>query len=116
MSRLVDAFGRAIEYLRLSVTDRCDLRCSYRLPRGFRDSEKPDRWLDFREARTGVGQGGARPGYEPDRLLPIIESPSSTRKAAKIILSRRCGSRCASRAPNGAPATLARLIIATAGQ
>ncbi|MBI1252139.1 MAG: GTP 3',8-cyclase MoaA [Alphaproteobacteria bacterium] len=26
---LVDSFGRAITYLRLSVTDRCDLRCAY---------------------------------------------------------------------------------------
>ncbi|MEO1311131.1 MAG: GTP 3',8-cyclase MoaA [Pseudomonadota bacterium] len=26
---LVDPFGRAITYLRLSVTDRCDLRCTY---------------------------------------------------------------------------------------
>ncbi len=26
---LMDPFGRAIEYLRLSVTDRCDLRCTY---------------------------------------------------------------------------------------
>lgn len=29
---LVDPFGRAIDYLRLSVTDRCDLRCVYCLP------------------------------------------------------------------------------------
>ena len=28
-SPLVDAFGRRITYLRLSVTDRCDLRCNY---------------------------------------------------------------------------------------
>lgn len=28
-SRLEDAFGRRISYLRLSVTDRCDLRCRY---------------------------------------------------------------------------------------
>ncbi|WP_374758574.1 GTP 3',8-cyclase MoaA [Sphingomonas sp. GV3] len=27
--RLVDAHGRAIRYLRISVTDRCDLRCRY---------------------------------------------------------------------------------------
>ncbi len=27
--RLVDPFGRQITYLRLSVTDRCDLRCTY---------------------------------------------------------------------------------------
>ncbi|MEC9251013.1 MAG: GTP 3',8-cyclase MoaA [Pseudomonadota bacterium] len=26
---LIDAFGRRISYLRLSVTDRCDLRCQY---------------------------------------------------------------------------------------
>ncbi|MBO6730515.1 MAG: radical SAM protein, partial [Maricaulis sp.] len=26
---LIDAFGRRITYLRLSVTDRCDLRCQY---------------------------------------------------------------------------------------
>ncbi|MFN4020525.1 MAG: GTP 3',8-cyclase MoaA [Erythrobacter sp.] len=29
---LVDAFERRITYLRLSVTDRCDLRCSYCMP------------------------------------------------------------------------------------
>ncbi len=29
---LVDAFRRRITYLRLSVTDRCDLRCSYCMP------------------------------------------------------------------------------------
>lgn len=26
---LIDSFGRRIDYLRLSVTDRCDLRCTY---------------------------------------------------------------------------------------
>lgn len=29
---LVDRFARAITYLRLSVTDRCDLRCTYCMP------------------------------------------------------------------------------------
>jgi len=28
-SSLVDPFGRAIDYLRVSVTDRCDFRCVY---------------------------------------------------------------------------------------
>jgi cyclic pyranopterin phosphate synthase len=32
MSPLVDAFQRSITYLRLSVTDRCDLRCAYCMP------------------------------------------------------------------------------------
>ncbi|HML14129.1 MAG TPA: GTP 3',8-cyclase MoaA, partial [Xanthobacteraceae bacterium] len=26
---LIDPFGRAISYLRVSVTDRCDFRCVY---------------------------------------------------------------------------------------
>ena len=29
MTNLRDSFGRDINYLRLSVTDRCDLRCNY---------------------------------------------------------------------------------------
>ncbi|HEY0625748.1 MAG TPA: GTP 3',8-cyclase MoaA [Allosphingosinicella sp.] len=29
---MIDPFGRAITYLRLSVTDRCDLRCTYCMP------------------------------------------------------------------------------------
>ena len=29
MSLIVDNFGRTVEYLRLSVTDRCDFRCVY---------------------------------------------------------------------------------------
>ena len=29
---LIDSFGRHVSYLRLSVTDRCDLRCSYCMP------------------------------------------------------------------------------------
>ena len=33
-SRLVDAFGRQLTYLRISVTDRCNLRCLYCLPEG----------------------------------------------------------------------------------
>jgi len=31
---LVDTFGRTINYLRLSVTDRCNFRCSYCMPPG----------------------------------------------------------------------------------
>ena len=46
---LTDLFGRRIEYLRLSVTDRCDLRCSYCMPTGFHDFEEPRDWLTFDE-------------------------------------------------------------------
>lgn len=46
---LIDKFGRTIDYLRISVTDRCNLRCSYCIPKGFNDFETPDHWLTFDE-------------------------------------------------------------------
>jgi GTP 3',8-cyclase len=52
---LTDPFGRRVSYLRLSVTDRCDLRCSYCLPKGFKGFEEPEHWLDFEEIRRVVG-------------------------------------------------------------
>jgi len=52
---LTDRFGRRIEYLRLSVTDRCDLRCSYCLPEGFKDFEEPAHWLTFDEIERLLG-------------------------------------------------------------
>lgn len=52
---LVDRFGRTIEYLRLSVTDRCDLRCSYCIPKGHRDFQEPEQWLTFEEIERVAG-------------------------------------------------------------
>lgn len=46
---LIDAFHRRIEYVRLSVTDRCDLRCTYCLPPGHHDFIEPEDWLTFDE-------------------------------------------------------------------
>lgn len=46
---LMDGFGRKVDYLRLSVTDRCDLRCAYCMPAGFKGYEEPGRWLSFEE-------------------------------------------------------------------
>ncbi len=49
MTKLVDPFGRKIEYLRLSVTDRCDFRCFYCIPKGFKGFTPPDTWLTVAE-------------------------------------------------------------------
>lgn len=46
---LIDPFDRRIEYVRLSVTDRCNLRCFYCLPKDFRAFEQPPHWLTFDE-------------------------------------------------------------------
>lgn len=61
--QLVDPFGRVIDYVRLSVTDRCDLRCLYCLPKGFRDFHEPDEWLTFDEIERVIrtfGELGVR--------------------------------------------------------
>ena len=47
--QLIDSFGRSVEYIRLSVTDRCDLRCFYCLPEDYRDFSEPEEWLSFDE-------------------------------------------------------------------
>ncbi|NOR42224.1 MAG: GTP 3',8-cyclase MoaA [Gammaproteobacteria bacterium] len=46
---LIDPFGRRIEYVRLSVTDKCNLRCFYCMPKGFKDFEQPEHWLTHDE-------------------------------------------------------------------
>lgn len=46
---LIDQFGRKIDYLRISVTDRCDLRCTYCIPKGFKGFEVNKNWLTFDE-------------------------------------------------------------------
>ena len=51
---LSDRFGRTIDYLRVSVTDRCDLRCSYCIPKGFKGFEEPANWLRFDEIERVV--------------------------------------------------------------
>ena len=49
-----DGYGRRIHYLRLSVTDRCDFRCTYCLPRSHRGFATPREWLTPAEiARIG---------------------------------------------------------------
>lgn len=58
MARLIDPFGRSIDYVRLSVTDRCDLRCKYCMPVGFKDFEEPDHWLTHDEIERVIGAFG----------------------------------------------------------
>lgn len=57
--QLIDPFGRHIEYVRLSVTDKCDLRCFYCLPKGFKGFEEPENWLSFDEIERVIRAFGA---------------------------------------------------------
>ncbi|MBE0569771.1 MAG: radical SAM protein [Deltaproteobacteria bacterium] len=47
-----DPHGRSINYLRISVTDRCNLRCRYCMPEGCAHSLPQENILSFEEIRS----------------------------------------------------------------
>jgi len=79
-SRLIDSFGRAITYLRISVTDVCNLRCVYCMPE-FQTTFLPtenvlSRAEIVRLARILVGEGVRKirlTGGEPLARADIVE-------------------------------------------
>ena len=71
MASLVDGFGRSFPYLRLSLTEACNFRCSYCLPDGYQANGRPT-FLDRDEIRrllrafAGLGMRKVRlTGGEP---------------------------------------------------
>jgi cyclic pyranopterin phosphate synthase len=57
---ILDANGRSFQYLRLSITDVCNYRCSYCLPNGYVE-EVPRHFLEIHEIRhlvTGFAELG----------------------------------------------------------
>jgi len=97
---LQDKFGRTISYLRISVTDRCDLRCQYCMPKGFSDFSEPENWLLFEEIEritSAFVQAGVRhvrlTGGEPlvrKNLPGLVEGLSSIDGLDDISISSNC--------------------------
>lgn len=56
---MIDQFGRRIEYLRISVTDKCNLRCVYCMPLEGLPWLKRAEILTYEEI--------SRPSYGPPR-------------------------------------------------
>lgn len=85
--RLVDSFGRKINYLRLSVTDRCNLRCSYCMPPGGIVKHSHAETLSYEEMFT-IAQAAVAIGIEKIRVTggePLVRKgivPFLTRLAA----------------------------------
>ena len=47
---MIDLYGRTIDYLRVSITDRCNLRCRYCLPGGEETvAADQERYLNLEE-------------------------------------------------------------------
>ncbi len=49
MTKLIDPYGRTIDYLRISITDRCDLDCLYCAPLGGRKRRAHAEILSYEE-------------------------------------------------------------------
>lgn len=94
---MLDGFGRKIDYMRISVTDRCNFRCSYCLPPQGACRMAPEEILEYREImeiaraalRLGIchfrvtgGEPFVRPGIlgflEELSALPGVETVSVT--------------------------------------
>ena len=94
---LIDTFGRRINYLRLSVTDRCNMRCCYCMPaEGVAKLQHGD-MLDyeelFRVASACVAQGIEKirvTGGEPlvrKGLVPFLERLSGIPGLRELVLT-----------------------------
>jgi cyclic pyranopterin phosphate synthase len=86
---LIDSFGRTIDYLRISVTDRCNFRCAYCDPPTDRAPKAPrpplhDAGAFARLARVGASLGIRKiklTGGEPllhREIVPIVERLART--------------------------------------
>jgi len=62
-----DVLGRKIDYLRISVTDRCDLRCTYCMPADGVAPKGHDQVLRYEEI-TRVAEAAVGLGFESIRL------------------------------------------------
>ncbi len=91
---ILDANGRSFQYLRLSITDVCNYRCSYCLPHGYVE-EAPRHFLDIHEIKnlvTGFAElglwkvrlTGGEPTVRKDfaRIAATVSSIPGIRKVA----------------------------------
>jgi len=100
---LRDQFGRGIEYLRISVTDRCNFRCVYCMPKGGLDWLPKAEMLTYEEIAEVVRQlaplglrrlriTGGEPTIRPGlpsligmlRAIPEIEEISLSTNGVKL--------------------------------
>lgn len=96
-SGLHDPFGRRFEYLRLSVTDACNFKCVYCLPRGFRavpGAASPLAASEIERLLTGfaalgvfkVRLTGGEPTLRPD-VVDLVERAAAVPGIRRVALS-----------------------------
>lgn len=96
MNALIDRHGRSFPYLRLSLTEACNYRCSYCLPDGYQADGRP-RFLELDEIRRLVRAfaaagmrklrlTGGEPSLRKD-LVSIIATIATTPGVSRIALT-----------------------------
>ncbi len=87
-TRMVDGFGRRIEYLRISVTDKCNLRCIYCMPLEGLPWLRRDELLTYEEitdiVRTMAGMGLRRVRFTGGEPLVRRDLPDLVRMVAEV--------------------------------
>ncbi|MFO7773598.1 MAG: GTP 3',8-cyclase MoaA [Dehalococcoidia bacterium] len=76
MAGILDSFGRSINYLRISVTDRCNLRCIYCMPPEGVPRISHSEILSYEEIET-VARAAAELGIDKIRLTggePLVRA------------------------------------------
>ena len=85
---MIDQFGRRVEYLRVSVTDKCNLRCIYCMPLEGLTWLKRDELLNYEEietvVRTMAGMGLRRVRITGGEPLIRRDLPDLIRKISAI--------------------------------
>lgn len=94
---LCDSYGRTINYLRLSVTDRCNLRCTYCMPAGgmpamrHADVLSYEELLRVAEAAVAIGVEKIRvTGGEPlvrKGIIPFLEQLALIPGLKRLVLT-----------------------------
>lgn len=120
MSKLIDTYGRVHRDLRVSLTDRCNLRCTYCMPAEFNNWLPNDDLLTTEELmlviQTAVNAGitevrltGGEPLLRPD-IVEIVSRISKLENAPKLSLTTN-GIRLAQLAQPLKDAGLARINV-----